>query len=109
MAESILNVLTTSPFIQIWTENEVESDVSAGYTRDTWGQTAIQNTGAGESNTFDIEGTLDGANWVKLGNTIAAAGVTQVPAGVYRFIRVVRKSGKAKLSICMYSNDKLMK
>lgn len=102
------NQLNSSSYVVLLNATTADDAVSDGITRDMYGANAIQSDGADASNTFDIQGSLDGINYVKIGSTVAADTVTQV-SGLYRFIRVERKTGEEdhELTVILYSADRL--
>lgn len=99
---------TSSPYVILLNATEADDAVSDAVTRDMYGLNAIQSDGADGSNTFDIQGSLDGVTFIKIGNTINTDTVTQL-SGLYRYIRVERKTGEAEhpLTVIIYSADRL--
>lgn len=102
------NQITSASYVLLLDAATASNAVSDGITRDMYGTNAIQSGGANANNTFDIQGSLDGVNFVKIGSTVAADTVTQV-TGLYRFLRVERKTGQAAhaLTVILYSADRL--
>ncbi len=102
------NIHNSSSYVVLLDAATANDAVSDGVARDMYGSNAIQSSGADASNTFDIEGSLDGINYVKIGSTIATDTVTQI-SGLYRFIRVERQTGEADhaLTVILYSADRL--
>jgi hypothetical protein len=100
------NLNISASVYYFFTANTTTSAISDGITRDAYRVHAIQSTGAGAGNTFDIEGSLDGATWVKIGSTLAADTITQI-TGVYRYIRAKRQTGNDPLTVLILSADRL--
>jgi hypothetical protein len=100
------NQLNSSSYVVLLDATVADDAVSDGISRDMYGVNAIQSTGADASNTFDIQGSLDGVTYIKIGSTIAADTVTQI-TGLYRFLRVERKTGQVDhaLTVIIYSAD----
>ena len=101
------NIETTVSQIVLLDASTTNDVISDGYTRDGYGQTAVQSVGADGSNTFDIEGSLNGTNWVKIGSTISSDTITQI-TGLYRYLRCHRQSGDSSpLTVILHSADRL--
>ena len=59
---------------------------------------AVQVTGIAGSDSFNIEGSLDGVNWNTVGSAIAANGITQF-TGMFTYLRANKTAGTGTASI----------
>ena len=103
------NINTTQPLIVLFDAITTDPATSDAYSRDFYGLNAVQVTGADASNTVDIEGSLDGTNFVKIGSTLNAEGITQI-SGFYRYLRAKRLTGDTTpMTVVLFSGDRLEK
>jgi hypothetical protein len=70
------------------------SAVAAGVTGpplEVWGRNkhAVQVTGWSAGVSIQMQSSIDGTTWVNLGTAIAADGITQLPDGLFGYIRAV--------------------
>lgn len=101
-------IKTSSPYVPLLQQATAADATSEGVTRDMYAITMLQSSGADASNTFDVEASLDGVSWIKIGSTISSDTITVITVP-YRFLRAVRKTGQPdhELSVFLYSADRL--
>lgn len=101
------NIHTSATVIKFLDASEEADIITDAYTRDMYALHAIQSDADG-SNTFDIEYSVDGITFVKLGSTINSATITHLTAGqVYPWVRIHRQSGTDPLTVTLLSADRL--
>jgi hypothetical protein len=85
------NVTSNNERIILLNANIVSGATSDAVSSREWRYNAIQGILAGSA-TLDVEISLDGTNFVKLGSTLSTSGIVQIPVGVYSHIRVKKSA-----------------
>lgn len=85
------NITNSDEKIVLLNANIVSAAASDAYSSAEWRYNSIQAILPGAAD-LDIEVSNDGTNFVKLGETIAASALVQIPVGVYGYIRVKKSA-----------------